>query len=85
MTSLEKEQLESKSGSETPKITYKIDIWSLGVTLYCLLFGKVPFNAELEFALFDVIVNQEVVFPESKDAFNSHKKLVMRNSSWRRI
>lgn len=75
MTSLEKEQLDPKSGSETPKITYKIDIWSLGVTLYCLLFGKVPFNAELEFALFDVIVNQEVVFPESKDAFHSPQEV----------
>lgn len=54
-----------------PRVNHKIDIWALGVTLYCLLFGKVPFNAESEFKLFDVIVNQPLVFPASADAFNS--------------
>ncbi|KAF9070302.1 kinase-like domain-containing protein [Rhodocollybia butyracea] len=27
-----------------PPVTKSIDIWALGVTLYCLLFGKVPFR-----------------------------------------
>ncbi|RLV90708.1 SNF1-activating kinase 1 [Spathaspora sp. JA1] len=57
--------------ASTPKIDYKIDIWALGVTLYCILFGKVPFNADSEYELFQVIVNQEVEFPENKDCFNS--------------
>lgn len=76
MTSLDMDKLSSQqNGTETPKVTYKIDIWALGVTLYCLLFGKVPFNAELEFALFDVIVNQEVQFPQSKDEFHSPQEV----------
>ena len=54
-----------------PKIDHKIDIWALGVTLYCLLFGKLPFNAASEYELFQVIVNQPIEFPESADSFNS--------------
>ncbi|KAI3403154.2 hypothetical protein KGF56_004043 [Candida oxycetoniae] len=56
---------------KSPKIDKRIDIWALGVTLYCLLFGKVPFNADTEYELFSVIVNKPLEFPKSISEFNS--------------
>jgi len=46
-----------------PPITKAIDIWALGVTLYCLLFGHVPFTADSEFELFAVIPREDYELP----------------------
>ncbi|PKI84386.1 non-specific serine/threonine protein kinase [Malassezia vespertilionis] len=46
-----------------PRITGAIDVWALGVTLYCLLFGHPPFMAETEFGLFDVILKEDYALP----------------------
>ncbi|PWN47441.1 Pkinase-domain-containing protein [Violaceomyces palustris] len=46
-----------------PRITKAIDVWALGVTLYCLLFGYPPFNADSEFILFSLIPTTDYVLP----------------------
>lgn len=51
-----------------------IDIWAMGVTLFCLLFGRVPFVGQSEYDLFQVI---------SKQPYNISNKT--RNSIGKRI
>ncbi|CEP60524.1 serine/threonine-protein kinase LALA0_S01e12882g [Lachancea lanzarotensis] len=48
---------DTKNSPKGSIISNKIDIWAVGVTLYCLLFGMLPFRAEFELELFDKIIN----------------------------
>jgi calcium/calmodulin-dependent protein kinase kinase 2 len=41
-----------------------VDIWSTGVTLYCLAFGRIPFEKASILDLYEAIKNDEVQFPE---------------------
>ncbi|KAJ2899336.1 uncharacterized protein MKZ38_003265 [Zalerion maritima] len=49
-----------------PKISEQIDVWSLGVTLYCLIFARIPFLAEDEFQMFRKIATDEVYVPRRR-------------------
>ncbi|GAA5884426.1 hypothetical protein JCM6882_005247 [Rhodosporidiobolus microsporus] len=46
-----------------PPVGKGIDIWALGVTLYCLLFGDTPFTARTEYELYNVIVREPIRVP----------------------
>ncbi|RFU30883.1 hypothetical protein B7463_g5468, partial [Scytalidium lignicola] len=49
-----------------PKITEQIDVWSLGITLYCMIFARIPFLAEDEYQLFRVIAKEDVYIPTKR-------------------
>nr|KAJ3420320.1 hypothetical protein HK105_005814 [Polyrhizophydium stewartii] len=66
------------AGSDAPPIGAPIDIWAMGVTLFCFVFGRVPFIADTEFELFNVIIKQPVVFPEEPPIDDNLRDLFLR-------
>lgn len=46
-----------------PPITNAIDVWALGITLYCLLFGTTPYEAVPEYVLMQIIPTTEIEIP----------------------
>ncbi|EPX72072.1 CAMKK/ELM protein kinase Ssp1 [Schizosaccharomyces octosporus yFS286] len=61
-----------------PKISEAIDVWALGATLFCLLFGRCPFQASMEYELFDKIVNEPLQIPNVPDIGDDGRDLLNR-------
>lgn len=55
-----------------------LDLWALGVTLYCFVFGKCPFYDEYIVALHTKIKKDPVVFPEMPVTTDDLKDLIQR-------
>ncbi|KAJ4365238.1 hypothetical protein N0V83_008856 [Neocucurbitaria cava] len=49
--------------ADTPLVDGGIDVWALGVTLYCLIYGRVPFHDTNTFTLMKVISEEEPYIP----------------------
>ena len=57
-------------------LPYYSDIWSLGVLLYTMIYGRFPFNAKDNDKLFDLINEGKVEFPEDIDTSDEVKNLI---------
>uniref|UniRef100_H2SCD5 calcium/calmodulin-dependent protein kinase n=1 Tax=Takifugu rubripes TaxID=31033 RepID=H2SCD5_TAKRU len=55
-----------------------LDVWAMGVTLYCFLFGMCPFMDERIVSLHQKIKTQLLEFPELPDVTDDLKDLLMR-------
>ncbi|XP_035288923.1 calcium/calmodulin-dependent protein kinase kinase 1 isoform X1 [Anguilla anguilla] len=55
-----------------------LDVWAMGVTLYCFVFGKCPFIDEYILALHNKIRSRPVEFPETPSISEDLKALILR-------
>ncbi|XP_017271748.1 calcium/calmodulin-dependent protein kinase kinase 1b isoform X1 [Kryptolebias marmoratus] len=53
-----------------------LDVWAMGVTLYCFVFGKCPFYDEYIVSLHNKIRSKPVEFPETLPISNELKDLI---------
>ncbi|XP_041083910.1 calcium/calmodulin-dependent protein kinase kinase 2-like isoform X2 [Polyodon spathula] len=55
-----------------------LDVWAMGVTLYCFVFGQCPFMDERILSLHHKIKNQLVEMPEQRDVSEELKDLLLK-------
>ncbi|XP_069017300.1 calcium/calmodulin-dependent protein kinase kinase 1b [Embiotoca jacksoni] len=55
-----------------------LDVWAMGITLYCFVFGMCPFYDEYIISLHNQIKNKPVEFPETPSISNELKDVIER-------
>lgn len=65
-------KISCNGNKDNVKINSKIDIWSLGVILFCLMFNDLPFSGSNEFELFQNIISVNYNFPNLNHKIKNH-------------
>ncbi|KAG6934682.1 calcium/calmodulin dependent protein kinase kinase 2, partial [Chelydra serpentina] len=55
-----------------------LDVWAMGITLFCFVFGQCPFMDERILSLHSKIKTQPLEFPDQPDITEDFKDLIMR-------
>lgn len=66
-----------------PPITGQIDVWALGVTLYGMIFGRLPFWDSTEFGMYEKIASEELFIPRRRLKGVEHTPKPQMNSNKR--
>jgi serine/threonine protein kinase len=75
--------------SDTEEFTQAVDMWALGILMYCCLCGYYPFFDESREKTIEKIINQKVIFPQkeweniSKDVKHIIKSLLRKDPKTR--
>ncbi|CAK4009601.1 Serine threonine- kinase ssp1 [Lecanosticta acicola] len=57
--------ISESTGEDPPPVTKAIDVWALGVTLFCMLFARTPF-VEDQFVVMRQIADEEIYLPRKR-------------------
>mmetsp|Transcript_6928 Transcript_6928/g.21079 ORF Transcript_6928/g.21079 Transcript_6928/m.21079 type:complete len:549 (+) Transcript_6928:58-1704(+) len=66
----------SERSPKPPPENYAADIWSLGATVFYMVFGRAPFLAGSVFELYDVICSEKLKFPPNSKVGRKLKDLL---------
>ena len=67
-----------KEDAETEFEAFPLDVWALGITTYCLVYLRLPFNSNNYIELIDKISTIDVEFPEDRKISNELKNLILQ-------
>ena len=68
----------SEKSPKAPPEGYPADVWSLGATLFYMVYGRVPFLARDIFEVYDMICTQKLKFPDQPKVSKPLKDLIKK-------
>ncbi|CDF34350.1 Serine/threonine protein kinase [Chondrus crispus] len=68
----------SERSPKAPPESYAADIWSLGASLFYMVYGRAPFLAKSVFEIYDCICTQQLRFPDQPKVSRKLKDLIKK-------
>lgn len=68
----------SEKSPKAPPESYAADIWSLGASLFYMVYGRAPFLAKSVFEIYDCICTQKLRFPDQPKVSRKLKDLIKK-------